>query len=252
MRVAYEHVLHKLRYGQKGEVVGYADGEVCVSLEKALVPIVMPAEILVSNAKTPKFQALKTFLRTSHKVKEDMLRVLGVSDPTAENIEVLHPNEKRLSDKELDYFGHCCQWALGLDEVRDVQFAPCSFVELLLDGVEEVEGSQGAEDCEAHEKRLRVIKWMAEKGQILLIPIRSRKQPEHFTLLAIRKDDERNKVRYFDSMHKMHEGCLLRARLVLALLDIDAEIKRQFNEFRQKGVECGFVICHYLEDEVRA
>ena len=38
--------------------------------------------------------------------------------------------------------------ALGLDEVRQVQFAPCSFVELLLDGVEEVEGSQGAEDPE--------------------------------------------------------------------------------------------------------
>ena len=61
VRVAYEHVLHKLRYGQKGEVVGYADGEVCVSLEKALVPIVMPAEILVSDEKKAKFQALKTF-----------------------------------------------------------------------------------------------------------------------------------------------------------------------------------------------
>ena len=51
---------------------------------------------------------------------------------------------------------------------------------------------------------MRVIKWMAEKGQILLIPIRSRKPCEHFTLLVIRKDDERNKVRYFDSMHKLH------------------------------------------------
>ena len=153
VRVAYEHVLHKLRYGQKGEVVGYADGEVCVSLEKSLVPIVMPAEILVSDEKKAKFQALKTFLRTPHKTKEEMLRVLGVSDPTIENIEVLHPSEARLSDKQLDYFGHCCQWALGLDDVRDVQFAPCSFVELLLDGVEEVEGSQGAEDREAHEKK---------------------------------------------------------------------------------------------------
>ena len=78
VRVAYEHLLHKLRYGQKGEVVGYADGEVCVRLEKLLAPVVMPAEILVSDEKTPKFQALKTFLRTSNKVNEDMLRVLGV------------------------------------------------------------------------------------------------------------------------------------------------------------------------------
>ena len=51
---------------------------------------------------------------------------------------------------------------------------------------------------------MRVIKWMAEKGQILLIPIISTKPCEHFTLLVIRKDDERNKVRYFDSMHKLH------------------------------------------------
>ena len=53
VRVAYEHVLHKLRYGQKGKVIGYADGEVCVNLEKSLAPFVMPAEILVSNQKTP-------------------------------------------------------------------------------------------------------------------------------------------------------------------------------------------------------
>ena len=152
VRVAYEYVLHKLRYGHKGKVIGYADGEVCVNLEKSLVPVVMPAEILVRHHQTSKFHPLKTFIRTGHKVKEDMLRVIGISDPTIDGIEVLQPKQNRLSDKELDYFGHCCRWALGLDEVRQVQFAPCALVELLLDGVEEVEGSQGAEDPEAHKK----------------------------------------------------------------------------------------------------
>ena len=251
VRVAYEHLMHKLRHGQQGEVIGYADGEVCVKLQQALVPIVMPAQILVSYTKPARFLPLKTFLRTPHKAKEDMLRVLGVSDPSAELIEILTPKQQRLSDKELDYFGHCCLWALGLDEERDVQFAPCALVELLLDGFEEVEGSMGAEDPEAHEKRMRVFKWMAQRSKILLVPIRSSLKVEHFTLLVIRKDDE-HRVRYFDSLCQMHEGCLLRARLVLALLDIDVEIHRQFNEFRQEGVECGFVVCHYLEDEMRS
>ena len=108
MRVAYEHLMHKLRHGQQGEVIGYADGEVCVKLQQALVPIVMPAQILVSYTKPARFQPLKTFLRTPHKAKEDVLRVLGVSDPSAELIEIFVPKQHRLSDKELNYFGHCC------------------------------------------------------------------------------------------------------------------------------------------------
>ena len=56
VRVAQENLLHKLRYSQIGKVVGHVNGEVCVQLEASLAPVVMPAEILVSNAEAPKFK----------------------------------------------------------------------------------------------------------------------------------------------------------------------------------------------------
>ena len=93
VRVAFEHMLHKLRYGQIGNVIGHVQGEVCVQLKNMGALVVMLGKILVSNAHAPKYQALKTFLRTPHKVKEDMLRVIGVSDPTIEQVEVLAPIE---------------------------------------------------------------------------------------------------------------------------------------------------------------
>ena len=91
VRVAYEHVMHKLRYGQLGKVIGHKGGQVAVLLDKSFVPQVLPCEILVSTAGSPKFQALQTFLRKPMSLKVDMLRVLGVSDPTTEQIEVLLP-----------------------------------------------------------------------------------------------------------------------------------------------------------------
>ena len=67
VRVAYERLLHKLRYNQIGEVIGHKAGEVCVQLQESLTPTVIPAEILVSNSEAPNFKKLTTFLRTSER-----------------------------------------------------------------------------------------------------------------------------------------------------------------------------------------
>ena len=234
VRVAYECLLHKLRYGEVGLVLGHVGGEVCVRLEKISAPVVMPAKILLSNSGAPKFKPLQTFLRKPQSEKQDMLRVVGVSDPTVEQIEVLLPSQAKLTDAEVDYFGHCCRWSLGLDEVREVQLAPCQLVGLLLDGYLEVEGSMGYEDPEAQQKRLRVCRNMYEVSQLMLVPIRGL-HPEHFTLLVISKGDEEG-VRYYDSLNELHEDCLRLAHYVLRILDIKFEIKTQFNESRQSGL----------------
>ena len=116
-------------------------------------------------------------------LKVDMLRVLGISDPTTEQIEVLLLAKKRLSNAELDYFSVCCRWSLGLDEIRPFQYASCQLVELLLEGHLEVAGSMGLEDPEAQVKRVRVFKHMLEVSKLMLIPIRGM-NPERVSLLA--------------------------------------------------------------------
>ena len=170
VRVAHEHILHKLRLSQIGEVVGHKDGEVCVQLEEALAPVVIPAEILVSNAEAPKYKDLRTFLRTSHEIKRAMLRVIGISDPIVDNIEVINPKVETLSDAQIDTFAHVCRWALDLDEVKEVQVAPCKLVGLLLEG--HLGFGMGSEDPEAHKKILRVFRRMLKVSKKMLIPIR--------------------------------------------------------------------------------
>ena len=66
----------------------------------------------------------------------------------------------------------------------------------------------------------------------------------------ISKGDEEG-VRYYDSLNELHEDCLRLAHYVLRILDIKFEIKTQFNESRQSGLECGLMVSHYLEDEMR-
>ena len=101
--------MHKLRYSQIGKVIGHVEGEVCVQLENVQAPLVMPAEILVSNANAPKYKPLRTFLRSSNEAKQSMLRVLGVSDPRVDNVELLTPKMKTLSGSQVDVFTHCCR-----------------------------------------------------------------------------------------------------------------------------------------------
>ena len=250
VRVARENLMHQLRYSQIGKVIGHVDGEVCVRLDQVMAPVVMPAEILVSNKGAPEFKPLKTLLRTSHQVKKDLLKVIGVFDPTVEQVEVLTTQEKRLSDAELDTFLHCCRWALDLDEEKDLQIAPSKLVGLLLDGHLGIEGSQGAEDPEAHQKRLRVFRYMHKVSKVMLIPIRGEGPPQHFTLLVLRKGEEQC-LRYYDSLIRLHEDCLSNAHHVLDILGIKAGITHQYNQSRQVEVECGFFTCHYSEDEMR-
>ena len=188
VRVAYEDLMHKLRYGQTGKVIGHVDGEVCVQLKGVEAPAVMPAEILVSNAGAPKFKPLRTFLRTTNEVKQSMLRLLGVTKPTEDNIEVLEVHMKTLSDFQLDTFIHCCRWALDLDEVKEIQIAPSKLVGLLLQG--HLGFGQGAEDAEAQKRRMRVFKYMHKVSKMMLIPIRGSGPPEHVTLLVLRKGEE--------------------------------------------------------------
>ena len=158
VRVAFEDLAHKLRYGQTGQVIGHSKGEVLVQFEQPFVPFVVDAKLLVSTAGSPKYTPLRTFKNTAISLKRDMLRVLGISDPTEYKVEVYQVKRSMISDHELDIFGCCCRWALGLDEVRELQYADCALITLLLEGFLEIPGSFGMQVPEDHEKRMRVFK----------------------------------------------------------------------------------------------
>ena len=250
VRVAFEDLAHKLRYGKTGQVVGHSKGEVLVQLEQPFVPFVFDAKLLLSTAESPNYTPLKTFKNTTISLKRDMLRVLGISDPTAYKIEVYQTKREMISDAELDILGCCCRWALGFDEVRQLQYVDCQLTTLLVEGFLEIPNSQGMQVPEDHLKRMRAFQWMHEVSELLIIPIFSKSSPLHFSVLVIDKKNEPT-VRYYESLVKMHEGCLVAARALLAILGIDAEIEQSFNVSRQQGCECGFFASHYIEDEMR-
>ena len=60
VRVAFEDLAHKLRYGQTGQVIGHSKGEVLVQLEHPFVPYVVDAKLWLAQ------QSLPNTLRLGH------------------------------------------------------------------------------------------------------------------------------------------------------------------------------------------
>ena len=90
---------------------------------------------------------------------------------------------------------------------------------------------------------------------MLVMPVWHRRMPglgRHFTLLVVRKSPELQ-VQYTDSLPQVHTGCLAHAKAFLEMLEVpvvEATLLR-INKGRQTGVECGYFVCHYMEDVLR-
>ena len=244
IRVGYESLLHKLRYGLVGRVVGHRGGEVCCSLEGMLAPVVLSESLLVNIEGQPKPKPLKTFLRECQETKKNLLRVIGIQNPCEDGIEVTTLQQQDLSDVEVDYFCHVSRWSLGLNEVRQVQLAPVTLTSMLLEGhlqKAQSAGAIGMADPEAHVRRLRVFRHMFEVSELMVMPVRGL-NPEHFTLLAVsKKQDEEVRVRYYDSLLRTHENCLENARSLLSILQVKPQIQDAFNQSFQTELDCGFL-----------
>ena len=123
-----------------------------------------------------------------------------------------------------------------------VQYCPLSLSGALL------QGDQGLQDfVSKHHVRLQALKDTREVFEILLAPLLG-VGPEHFTLLVVQGEE----VRYYDSLQNQREACKDNVEAILRMMDLEQSLLERFNESRQSGNTCGAMVCHYMEEEVRA
>ena len=61
-------------------------------------------------------------------------------------------------------------------------------------------------------------------------------------------------MRYFETLHEPHTGFLRHAGVILELLEVELDgplIHLRLHAARQQEVECGWMICHHLEEALR-
>ena len=96
-----------------------------------------------------------------------------------------------------------------------------------------------------------------QSAQLILLPVWG-DDPEHWTLLKVAKVDEKWQVNYKDSLSTLHKGCKENAEKLTTLLacalmvDLEFPKDRCNQKMQPKGsLECGFFVCHWLEESIR-
>ena len=97
-----------------------------------------------------------------------------------------------------------------------------------------------------------------QDAKLILLPVWGN-NPEHWTLLiACKGEDEKWTLKYKDSLSGFHKGCAENAQRLTTLLSCALMADLKFPEercnlkFQSKGsLECGFFVCHWLEQAIR-
>jgi hypothetical protein len=93
---------------------------------------------------------------------------------------------------------------------------------------------------------------------LVLLPVWG-DDPEHWTLLILSKSDEGKwTAQYKDSVSRFHKGCQENAQRLTTLLscvvmtDVKFPEERPNRKMQPKGsLECGFFVCHWVEQSIR-
>jgi len=104
------------------------------------------------------------------------------------------------------------------------------------------------------EKRVRFLRKLYHTREVMMIPIFGSDAPKHWNFFVIEKMSCGSQmVKYFDSRPAHHAGALRNAKTMLKVSQVNepAGMSRQ-NFSRQVGIECGFFVCHWLEEHLRA
>ena len=164
--------------------------------------------------------------------------------------------KEQASEDHLDLFIACLEWSLDLEDQEEVKMVPVSLASRIIKDAkgEAYHKHEPPSTVEVTDKRVALLRGWFERSRLLLIPVyceRFAKSPQHYTLLSVEKVDHELgvKVEYYDSMKRTHAACLSNARTFLQRLDLDVKlVETTRNTATQKEVECGWMVCHYLEE----
>ena len=199
------------------------------------------------TAGTSKPRQLFEFTRQSYEKKMRILGRAGFDD-----VMVSPPIEPVLGKKWKPEGVHIQIWMTLLEQVF-----PClscynvNLLELIL--------REKSEDEEEEEMRKKISKEVEVSVHLEgrhLLPIHCPESSEHpdghWTLLSLETGGVASdiKVKYFETLNEPNEECLRRAKTLLDMLAVKAEVEIS-NCFRQCGDDCTWWVLHYCELEAR-
>ena len=252
VRLTGEDLLYKLRFGEDGVVQAVEGSQVMVVFESALAATSVPMSLVTAHPVKGflKAKELSGLQRVSREARVGLLREMGFEDPREDEITPLAVSEL-LSEQSIDLWATVVRHSLSLLNNESLSYIPPLLSKMILGGSDSVSALAAASSNEVKEKRLRCLKFLYQRGEVVLVPIVSDSGVGHWTLLSITKKDKEPLIEYFDSLHHEDKDCKTRAMSILTLLGLETTGLRRVNMSRQQGVECGFFVCHYLEDKMR-
>ena len=252
VRLTVEDLLHKMKFGDDGVVKGVDGSQLQALFERALAATPVPMRLLTAHPEKGflKAKELSGLQRVSWEAKIGMLREMGFGEPRQDEITPLAVSEL-LSEQSIDLWATVVRHSLGLLNNERLSYIPPLLSKMILGGSDAVSALAAESIGEVKEKRLRCLDFLYQRGEVVLVPIVSDSGAGHWTLLSITKTDEKPLIEYFDSLTYEDKDCRTRAMRILTLLGLETTGLSRVNMSRQTGVECGFFVCHYLEDKMR-
>jgi len=190
---------------------------------------------------------LKTMVRQSRSLKQALLAAGEVLDPEQDVLTLLKIGDQS-SDDQIDVFCATVCWSFDLSESTKLKVVPARFVGRIvcdLNG-EAFSYNELCSPPELVKKRMRILqRWLAS-FEVLIVPIWGRGPPQHWTLLKI----EKTAVTYRDSLRPLHKGCMSNANKLLSALGLEG-VETVANGAVQKSDDCGWFVCHWIEEELR-
>ena len=199
---------------------------------------------------------LRTLVRTPRWLKKWLLEAAGVYDPRFDVITKLEVNDQA-SEDHLDLFAALVEWSFELGEGRKVKVVPAMLASRILSDArgEAYHLEEPLPPPAVIEKRRGLLRAWHKHFEQLLIPVyapRQEKSSQHWTLLSVRRTPYDFEVEYYDSKADLHPMSLAGARVFLSILGLeDHQIEGRTNAALQKDQDCGWFVCHWIEESMR-
>ena len=199
---------------------------------------------------------LKTLARSAGHVKRWLLKAGGVNDPRVDVITLLKPGDQA-SEDHLDLYSSIVEWSFDLGELRKVKAVPAMLANRILSDArgEAYHLEEPMPSDTVVEKRRELLRTWLKLFEQLVIPVYAPQGAygcgQHWTLLSVRRTTTDFEVEYYDSREALHPVSLECAQTFLSILGLDHKIEERTNAALQAGQDCGWFVCHWVEELLR-
>ena len=265
VRIVVEHLDFKNVLGHVGKTLRVDRGshlrlvqfdrEANVGIAAVEVPNHILESVVCDEAPAPQMSNLT---RQPRYLKRQLLFESGVCNPEEEVLTMFELGDEA-SEDHIDCYVALAVWSFKLRASSRIKVVPAALAnEILQDaGLEPRAGIyELSEDSTIQKRKDLIRRWFARFDE-LAIPVRcgrSSEGPQHWTLLLVKKTGDSTSVEYFDTLNALHPKALRNAEAFVELLGVTVDgalsgCRR--NAARQLELECGWMVCHYIEEALR-